>query len=164
MKGPAMRPALLTALLALLAAGSALAADDHTHVAEAEGLRILHAWTRATTQGEALVFAEIENSGAAERILTGGKAEGAARGEIVGFSYRKGSPVWTVLPGVSVIAGGDLHLEPDVLALRLGGLSVPLAEGGHLDVVFVFDGLDVAAEAEIRDAGAREHSHAGHSH
>jgi copper(I)-binding protein len=158
-----MRLAALVALLASLAAGSALA-DEHAHLTEAEGLRIVHAWTRATREGEAFVFAEIENRGAAERILTGGEAEGAAKGEIVGFGYENGSPVWTLLPGVPVISGGDLHLEPDVLALRLDGLSAPLAEGGHLDLVFVFDGLEIAAEAEIRNADAREHSHAGHSH
>lgn len=156
-----MRYALL---VLLLAAGPGLAADDHAHVAEAEGLRVVHAWTRASDTGEALVFAEIENRSTAERILTGAKAEDAAMGEVVGFGYANGTPVWTVLPGVPVIAGGDLHLEPNVLALRLGGLSAPLEEGGHLDVVFVFEGLEIAAEAEILDAGARAHSHAGHGH
>lgn len=160
-------------LLALvLAAGPGLAADDHAHVAEAEGLRVVHAWTRATTTGDAFVFAEIENRGTAERILTGaeaagaaaGAAEGAAAGEVVGFGYANGSPAWTVLPGVPVAAGGDLQLEPDVLALRLGGLSARLEEGGHLDVIFVFDGFEIAAQAEILDADASGHSHAGHGH
>ena len=159
-----MRTTALAALLVSLAAGFAHAADDHAHLAEAEGLRILHAWTRATTEGEAFVFAEIENGGAVERVLTGAEAEGAASGEVVGFGFENGSPVWTVLPGVPVAAGADLHLEPDVLALRLLGLGAPLAEGGHLDVVFVFDGFEIAAEAEILDADARAHSHAGHSH
>lgn len=156
-----MRCALLALLLA---AGPGFAAEDHAHVAEADGLRVVHAWTRATATGETLVFAEIENRGTDERMLTGAEAEGAALGEVVGFGYAKGNPVWTVLPGVPVAAGGDLHLEPDVLALRLGGLGAPLAEGGHLDVIFVFDGLEIAAEAEILAADARKHSHAGHSH
>lgn len=151
-------------LALLLSAGPGIAADDHAHVAEAEGLRVVHAWTRATSTGEALVFAEIENRGAAERRLTGAEAEGATVGAVVGFSYANGTAAWTVLPGVPVAAGEDLHLEPDVLALRLGGLGAPLTEGGHLDVIFVFDGLEIAAEAEILDAEARAHSHSGHSH
>lgn len=156
-----MRCALL---VLLLVAGPGFAADDHAHVAEAEGLRVVHAWTRASTGGEALIFAEIENRGTAERVLIGAEAAGAAVGEVVGFGYVNGDPIWTVLPRVPVMAGGDLHLEPDVLALRLGGLSAPLKEGGHLDVIFVFDGIEIAAEAEILDTDARAHSHAGHAH
>jgi hypothetical protein len=159
-----MRCTAIACGLAVLAAGPVAAEDDHAHVAEAEGLRVVHAWTRAATAGEAFVFAEIENRGSADRVLTGAEAAGAAAGQVVGFGFRDGEAAWTVLSGVPVAAGGELHLEPEVLAIRLEGLATPLAAGDHVDVLFVFDGLKISAEAEVLDPEARGHSHAGHSH
>jgi hypothetical protein len=159
-----LRHTLVAALLAASLAAVPALAEDAAHLAEAEGLRVLHAWARATDTGEAFVFAEIENRGATERLLTGVEAQGASAGRVVGFALKDGQGSWTVLPSIPVAAGGDLDLAPEVLALRLDGLALPLVEGGHLDVTFVFDTLRIPAEAEVLSPDARAHSHAGHSH
>jgi hypothetical protein len=160
-----MRPLLVSCLaVALSVLPSWAEEDDHAHVAKAEGLRVLHAWARATQGPDAYVFAEIENAGPAARTLTGAEAEAAGASALVGFGITDGVAGWTVLPGVPVASGADLHLEPDVLAIRLEGLTAPLVEGDNLALHFVFDGLDIAVEAEIGAADARAHSHAGHLH
>lgn len=159
-----MRHLTLFALLAAVLAIPASAQDPQPHLAQAEGIRILHAWTRATPQGEAYIFAQIENTSPRERRLIGAETAVATKAEVVGFAYVQGRPLWSELPGVPVAAGGALHLEPDALALRLSGLSAPLKEGDPLALIFLFDGLEIAAKAEIRDPSARQHSHAGHSH
>jgi copper(I)-binding protein len=161
-----MRLTLLALLLGGFAAPAVMAADthNHAHVAEAQGLRVVHAWTRATNGTEAFVFAEIENTGAAERVLTAASTKAAHEGRVVGFGFKDGAAHWTVLSGIPVAPGGELELEPDTLAIRLEGLHVPLTEGGNLDLVFIFDTLMIEATAEILAGNARSHSHAGHSH
>lgn len=161
-----MRPTLTALLLATFAAPAAMATDHHghDHVAEADGLRVVHAWTRATRGTEAFVFAVIENTGLSEQVLTAASADLAHKGQVVGFGFVDGAARWTVLPGVPVAPGGKVDLEPDTLAIRLEGLQAPLTEGGHLDVVFIFNTQRIAAEAEVLAADARGHSHAGHSH
>lgn len=154
------------ALLAALAAPLAAQEHDHhdDHVAEAEGLRVVHAWTPARGAGDAaLIYMDVENRSDAEAMLTGGEAKGQEL-ELVGFSYGASGEAWTVLPGLPVPPGGEVELAPRVLALRLPRLSEPLVEGEELEIEVEFGGTHLHAHAEIGAASATAHSHAGHNH
>lgn len=158
-----MRAALLS--LALLAAPPALSETvGHAHLAEADGLRVLHAWTPATpADSDALVYLEVENRSAAEAMLTGGEAMGRPL-DLVGFSYGASGESWTVLPGLPIPAGAEMDLEPKVLALRWTDVPVDLVEGADLDITVTLGDARLQAEVEIGARDATAHSHAGHSH
>lgn len=155
-----MRPLFIALALALPLA----AAAQHSHLAEAEGLRILHAWTPATAGPEALVYMEIENEGTAPRTLTGAATDIAAAAEVVGFTYAGGAEAWQPLGTMVIPAGRHLDLAPRGLALRLSGLTAPLAEGDDLDIEVQFGDLHLEVEVEVAAADATAHSHAGHNH
>ncbi len=154
----------LLVVAALVLPALALAGDDHHHLSELDGFRAVHAWTRATTGDEALVFVELENQGAADVMIEGADSEIAAAAALVGVELKDGTQVYTVLPPLPVPAGREMHLDPDGLAIRLTGLSRDLAEGDefqmHLETSLGEIELHVAVEAE----DAHQHSHAGHSH
>ena len=139
--------------------------DDDDHLAEAAGLRLVHAWSRATDDDETLVFVEIENSGDSTRSLIGGGSPHAAAAEVVGFRLVDGTPSYQPLPEVPIAPGADMTLAPEGLALRLTGLDEALEEGGTLPVTFDFDdGLEIRAIAQIEASNATHHSHAGQMH
>lgn len=158
-----MRACLLA--LSILAATPVLAeTDGHDHLAEVAGLRVLHVWTPATPAGsDALLYMEIENRSASEALLTGGEAMGQPL-DLVGFSYGASGESWTVLPGLPVPVGGDLTLEPKVLALRWTAIPVDLVEGTDLDIGVTLGSERLEAEVEIGARGATAHSHSGHNH
>lgn len=150
----------------LLAPIPALAqTDDHGgHLAEVDGLRVLHVWTPATPAGsDALIYLEIENLSGAEVVLTGATAMGQKL-DLVGFSYGAAGESWRVLPGLPVPSGAEIKLEPQILALRWTAVPVDLVQGADLDVEVAFGGRVLQAEAEIGAGDATAHSHAGHSH
>ncbi|RDC69842.1 copper chaperone PCu(A)C [Rhodovulum sp. 12E13] len=146
------------------------AEDDHAHgddahLAEAGGLRLVHAWSRATDGDETLIFVEIENSGDNTRSLIGGGSPHAAAAEVVGFRLVDGTPTYEPLPEVPIAPGTEMSLAPEGLALRLTGLDAALEEGDGLPVTFAFnDGLEIRATAQIEASNATRHSHAGHMH
>ncbi len=140
-------------------------AGDDDHLAEAAGLRLVHAWSRATDADEALIFVEIVNTGDSTRSLMGGGSPHAEGGEIAGFRLVDGAPAYHPLPEVPIAPGAEMTLAPEGLALRLTGLDATLEEGDSLVVSFAFDdGLDVEATAQIEASNATQHSHAGHMH
>ena len=146
-------------------AGDERAEGDDAHLAEAGGLRLVHAWSRATDADETLIFVEIENSGDSTRSLIGGGSPHAAGAEVVGFRLVDGTPTYEPLPEVPIAPGAEMILAPDGLALRLTGLDAALEEGGGLPVTFAFDdGLEIRATAQIEASNATRHSHAGHMH
>ena len=150
--------------LALLAATPLQAEDHDHHVAEAAGLRVVHAWTPAAAKGtDALIYMEIENTSGTEAMLTGGEALGRAL-DLVGFSYGAAGESWTVLPGLPVPPGADVDLMPKVLALRLADLPEALSEGGEFEIEVEIGGQHIHTHAEIAAADATAHSHAGHNH
>jgi copper(I)-binding protein len=146
------------------------AEDDHghgddAHLAEAGGLRLVHAWSRATDSDETLVFVEIANTGESTRSLIGGGSPHAVAAEVVGFRLVDGTPTYQPLPEVPIAPGAEMTLAPEGLALRLTGLDAALDEGGALPVTFAFDdGLEIQATAQIEASNATRHSHAGHMH
>lgn len=140
------------------------AAGHDEHLAESNGLRVLHVWTPATSAGsDALLYMEIENRSASEALLTGGEAMGQPL-ELVGFSYGAGGESWTVLPGLPIPTGAELDLEPKVLALRWTSIPVDLVAGADLDIAVILGGERLQAEVEIGTPDAAGHSHAGHNH
>lgn len=142
---------------------STASAEESSHLAEREGLRALHAWTRATDGAEALVFVEIENEGDSAVTLEGAAVDGLTA-ELVGFRLADGEPTYETVGSVPIAPGRDLHLEPDGLAIRVAGLSAPLTEGGafDMDLVTSVGVLEIHVEVEAADADA--HGHAGHNH
>jgi len=142
--------------------------DDHAdddHVAAAPfGLVALHPWTRATAAREALVFVELENGAAGPVTLTGARSPAATSAEIVAFRLVDGVAAYAPIASLPLDPGAEITLAPFGLAIRLEGLSAPLARGARLPVTLLTDAgaLDFVAEVEAADAGA--HSHAGHGH
>lgn len=140
------------------------AEEEAHHLAEIEGVRALHAWTRATGEGTALVFVTIENKGEAEVKLEGAESAAAKTAELVGFQLKDGEPTYVSLPFVSVKPGRKLALQPKGLAIRLGGLEQPLNKGDELEVEFEFDTGHLEMHVQVEAADATQHSHAGHQH
>lgn len=159
-----MRSFLLS--LAVLGANPVLAETDgqESHLSEVAGLRVLHVWTPATPAGsDALIYMAVENRSASEAVLTGAEVMGRPL-DLVGFSYGAGGESWTVLPGLPIPAGGELHLEPQVLALRWTSAPVDLVEGSDLEIVVVLGSERLQAKAEVGARNATAHSHDGHNH
>ena len=158
-----MRAVLLS--LALLAALPALSETaGHAHLAEVNGLRVLHVWTSATPAGsDAFLYMEVENRSPSEAMLTGGEEMGQTL-DLVGFSYGAAGESWTVLPGLPIPAGAEMTLEPKVLALRWTAVPVDLVAGADLDITVTLGDARLQAEVEIGAPGATAHSHAGHNH
>ena len=157
------RLALIAALAAPLPA-FAQEDDQSDHLAEAGGLRLLHAWTRATDDDTAHVFVEIANTGDAARTLSGGSAAIAETTTLVGFLMEDGTGTYQPLPGLPVAPGTDLDLTPEGLALQLDGLDAALAEGDSFPMEVHFGETHIDVTVAVEAAGASQHSHAGHMH
>lgn len=139
--------------------------EDHDdHVAEANGIRALHAWTNATSGSTALMYVEIENGSDAEVILTGGETEIAQSVELVGLQNSGGELSYTAIPEMPIAAGSEMVLSPNGLALQLNGLSEALVEGEHFHIDIEFGDIHLDTSVEIQSATATQHSHAGHNH
>lgn len=167
------RHSIVSALLLSCLAGPALSENqaDHEHhhgpaehVSELERVRIVHAWTRATTSGEAMIFFELENHTGKTVSLTGGESEIGTAVTLGGIRFKDGVAEFVALPAVPVKDGADLHLDPEGLALRVEGLTESLHQGDVIEVEVELDigHLDVAVEVEAENATG--HSHAGHVH
>jgi copper(I)-binding protein len=153
----------IAALLAAVAAASPAFAEESDHLAELDGLRAVHAWTRATDGAETLVFVEIENEGETPVTLEGARADGLVA-TLVGFRMQDGEGGYETIPSMPVAPGRELHLEPDGLAIRLTGLTDPLAEGGEIEMELLTSLGALPIHVEVEAADATTHSHAGHSH
>ena len=138
--------------------------EEADHVAEAHGIRLLHAWTQATSGDTALVFVEVENRSGDAVSIIGGEADIAASVALVGFRMQDGEGSYVTLPAVPVKPGGEMVLAPNGLALRLEDLDRPLAEGEEFEMEILFDVGHVEAHVQVEDADAHQHSHAGHRH
>jgi len=138
---------------------------DHSHhEGHAEGIRTVHAWIQATSDRTALLFVEIENNSANDIKITGGETDVAENVELVGFQLKDGEADYAVLPAVPVKAGKELMLAPNGLALRLNGLKRSFAKGEEFEIEIEFDFGHIEMHAQVEDANATQHSHAGHQH
>ncbi|AEQ50728.1 copper chaperone PCu(A)C [Pelagibacterium halotolerans] len=161
-----------------LIASPAFAQDDHSdehheehehedhdeHVAQANGVRAIHAWANATDASGALVYVDIENGSDALVTLIGAETEIAATAEIVGLENTGGELTFTAIPALPIPAGADMVFAPNGLAIALSDLSAPLAEGEHFDLELEFETFHLDLEVEIESPTATQHSHAGHNH
>ncbi|MBM3604178.1 MAG: copper chaperone PCu(A)C [Alphaproteobacteria bacterium] len=166
---------MIRSLFLLLALGAApVMAQDHQehdhapghdhHLAEADGLRAVHAWTNATQASHALVYVDLENTSRSRVTLTGGASDISANMEIVGFENAGGELRYTVIPQMPVEAGSKVALSPNGLALRLEGLARPLNEGDTFMIRIEFSNTSLDAVVDVQSAKATQHSHAGHHH
>ena len=158
-----MRYLLLATIV--LFSGPALAEDKHAdHMTELEGFRAIHAWSRATSGDEALVFMELENTGAEPVVLIGAETEIAGGAGLVGIKLKNGEATYTTLPPLPVAPGREMHLDPDALAIRLTGLTRTLVKGDEFEMHIETSLGELELHVEIEAADAKQHSHAGHQH
>ncbi len=159
------RSALAALIVTALLAVPAIAEEDHSHhEGEANGVRAVHAWTRATSEGATLVFVDVDNKSDKVVSIIGGHAEWAEKVELVGFQLKDGEPDYVVLPPVPVKAGTQMSLAPNGLALRFEGLKMPLEKGSEHEIEIEFDFGHIEMHMQVEDADARTHSHIGHNH
>jgi copper(I)-binding protein len=154
---------IVAAVVGLSLAGGAQAAEDK-HVAKVGDLRVLHVWTKATTNlaRPADVFLEIENTGESDQLVAVA-ADIAAKAGMVGLAYKPGTV--TSLSSVEIPARGRLVLDPDGMAIQLEGLKRPLKRGQDFQVWLTFEKAgSVTVTGEVMAANARRHDHSGHSH
>ncbi len=151
-----------------LQAGDDHGHDDHdedaAHLFEIGGLEVLHPWTRATEEDEALVFMELINEGAAAVAVEGAEAGFAEAAELVGFRMQDGEGGYEALPPVPVQPGREMELAPDAMAIRLTGLSRHFEEGDHVELTLITSAGALEIEVAVEAADATQHSHAGHAH
>lgn len=157
--------ASIAAAAALTLAASAAAEEHDHHVGTLQGLRVIHAWTRATDGGTAYVFCDIENSGARDAQLIGGDSAVGSDTALVGFRLNSaGEGVYEILPSIPVKAGGKMALMPEGAAIRLDGLGAPLEQGDEFEIELEFDTGHMEIHVSVEAPNARAHSHAGHDH
>jgi len=138
--------------------------DDEDHKGSSNGVTALHAWIRATSGKEALLFVEIENGSDKDVRLIGAETPIADSVELVGFQLKDGEADYADLPAVPVRPGKDLILSPNGLALRLNGLKQGFEKGDTFQIELEFDAGHVDMTVQVEAADATQHSHAGHQH
>lgn len=157
---------LTMVLAAVLLSGSVLPAlaQDHAHEVSAGAITLVHPWARAAKAGaDTLVFMEIVNEGAADKLESASTAA-AASVSIVGATLSDGEASYQDVGAVDIPAG-DFDLDPNGLGLLLTGLTQDLEQGGDFELTVHFATAgDVTVHVEIEAADATQHSHAGHSH
>ncbi|MEM8788332.1 MAG: copper chaperone PCu(A)C [Pseudomonadota bacterium] len=139
--------------------------DDHSdHLARLDGVEVLHAWTRATSDDSAAVYLEVRNESDAEIRISGGTTDMAASVEVFGASLTAGGdPV--SLDVFPVAAGAAFAFDPGGVFLHLDGLTERLEKGADFAIALSIEPLgtlDITVEVEA--ANATQHSHAGHNH
>jgi copper(I)-binding protein len=156
----------LLVLVGLLAgpvfAESDLAEPDHVYAIG--GLEVLHPWAPAIDRGSALLFMELHNEGDAPVNLIGARLPDGPMGQLVGFSMKAGQMGYDPLPPIPVAPGKHLDLTPDGLAILFEGLTAPLIDGQHWEVVLQTSAGDLKMEVAVEPKGSRQHGHVGHSH
>lgn len=138
--------------------------EDADHLAELEGLRLLHAWTNATDGDTTQVYVTIENMGDAEVYLTGAATGIAEAARLVAQPMEAdGDP--EQIGTLPLPAGSEMDLEPGGVFIELTGLTETLVEGGEFEVIVTLDPLgEVEVHVSVEAEDARQHSHAGHAH
>jgi len=98
-------------------------------------------WTRATpgAAGNAAVYCELANAGAAADRLIGAETDAAARAELHGHTVQDGVMRMNKVDAIAVPAGGRAALAPGGFHLMLIGLKAPLEEGDAVAVTLRFE-------------------------
>jgi len=151
-------------LMALALRACPALAETDSHLAEANGLRALHVGAPATAKGnDALIYLDVENTFGTQAVLTGCTAMDQ-RFDLVGFTYGAAGEAWTALPGLPVLAGREVMLEPKMLALRWQAISVDLVAGAEVKIKVTIGTEILHGDIKNGAANATGQSHAGHSH
>lgn len=152
-----------TALVLSLLAAPAFA-EDSDHLSEKDGVRILHAWTRATSDHDGALFFEVENTSGKEVVLLGAESDAAKDVHIVTSSIKAGGAAEEV-ESFPIAAGSEFEFTPNGVFLELHDMKSPLVEGEEFEVHLVFQDIgEIEAHVEIEAADADGHAHAGHNH
>ncbi len=163
-----LKPILTSMLVALMPAAAwsegKLHHDHGEHLAEADGLRALHAWTPASDDDIALVFVELENTDDHAITLTGVGSEIATKGALVGFTLVDGEGTYVPLDHMVLAAKRDMALTPNGLAIQLSGVKTHRHQGEAFHLHLVTDHGELEIEVAVEAHDAHQHSHAGHSH
>lgn len=153
LKSPA--PALT---VATASAGSSVAAGEKAAAAQAQGLALTGAWTRATPAGAKVAgaYVSVANSGPKADVLLGGKFDVADKVEVHDMTMTDGVMRMRLLDkGLEVPAGGAVELRPGGLHIMLMGLKQPLKQGEPITGVLTFrDAGDVAVTLPVEAAGS----------
>lgn len=137
---------------------------EDQHAFRVGDIEVEHPWSRATEDDQALVFMEIENSGAADQLLSA-SSEIADSAGIVGVQLREGELMTVDIGPIDIPAAGDFTLDPDGAAIELRGLHRALLQGEEFEIVVTFAAAgEVELHVAIEASDARQHSHAGHEH
>ncbi|QQA42513.1 copper chaperone PCu(A)C [Pelagovum pacificum] len=138
--------------------------DDDGHVSELGDLRVLHAWSRATSGPDALVFMSIDNDGEQIAVLSGAEAEMADSASLVGAPINAGGDPLP-LEMLEVAGGTMFDMRPDTVYILLEGIDGPFAEGDAFEVELEFEELGhLHVNVDVEAENAQQHSHAGHMH
>lgn len=165
-----MKSLILATALALTALPMAAAAHDSTAAVQAGSLQITGAFTRATLPRAPVGggYLTLTNQGAEADRLIGVTAPVGTEVQIHEMTMADGVMTMRHLPdGLEIPAGQTVALEPGGYHLMIVGLSDPLVEGGHLDMVLTFEKAgDVTVPFDImainaKAAGAAA-DHTGH--
>lgn len=138
--------------------------DHDHHLAELDGLRVIHAWTPATEGDHTLVFMEIENARDAAVEIEGAESAIAEDAHLVGFTLVDGVTSYQELPSVPVAPRSELILAPSGLAIELHGLTEHLHQGEEFEMELETSAGHIDLHVQIEAEGATKHSHAGHNH
>ncbi|MFD1508124.1 copper chaperone PCu(A)C [Lacimonas salitolerans] len=137
---------------------------DDAHAFEGAGVKVVHPWMNATSGREALIFFELENTGAESVSLSGAEVPFAEEAMLVGFALEGGEGTYQALPFVPVQPGRSLDLAPEGLAILASGLTRSFEEGTTASITLLTSAGEIALTVAVESKNARQHSHAGHNH
>jgi copper(I)-binding protein len=143
--------------------GAGLLTETNTHhVTELNGIRVAHAWSRATSGPSAEVFMDITSRLRAD-VLLGASTAIAATAVLEGAYLKDGEVATAPLASLELPVGATFTLSPNVVFLHLTGLREPLALGDEyrLKLSFATAG-EIEIYVQVQAADATQHSHAGH--
>lgn len=150
--------------IAVASAGATPLPAGHDHhrppaqAAQAAGLSVSGAWTRATPAGAKVAgaYVAIANRGPKPDVLTGGRFDVAGRVEVHDMTMTGGVMRMRRLEnGLEIPAGGAVELRPGGLHLMLMDLKRPLKQGETIRGVLTFrDAGDIEVAMPVEAAGA----------
>ncbi|SIT12843.1 copper chaperone PCu(A)C [Paracoccus saliphilus] len=138
--------------------------DEHEHVAEAAGIRAVHAWVNATAASEAMVYLDLENTSDEPVTLTSASTDIASSARIVGLSNSGGKLRFEPIQQMPIAPGTRMTFAPNELAIQLKGLTQRLEEHDTFPVTLNLAGPQLEIVVEVHSATAIQHSHMGHQH
>ena len=145
---------ILKTLVALAAAGAALAALAHDYAAGS--VKIAHPWARATVAGQRAggAFLKLQNTGSTPDRLIGGSTPAAERVELHTMSLEGTVMRMREVDAIDIPPGQTVELKPGQLHLMLQGLKAPLAVDTKVPLTLKFEKAgEVQVELKVEAMG-----------